>query len=549
MSRTLRRFAAAILIGILAPGRGHALDRSGSMRWRFDDITVRDPSGTRRRSAWFQGYNLDLAGRLFHPAVGNFRTGGAYAQGADLNQAVNIDSSDRRTIDYKASAELLSPFIRRYIRFDPNYSLSQLRIGPYGGRPDHTIITSGWGFSSGLSIPKLPAISVARQYNTVKDADGPNPTSQNLNLKREDLSYQLGRVRFEYSHERRRTEDRLNLASVPEEDTQRGSVEYNQYDFKKLGLQSVSVRTDYLRLAAGGTSSVKSISNTLSLRSQDLRAGAWTHTLSYWNNAQRDQLAKTSLVSHNAQLNSARPLTRGNLTNNLTGNATNGRGGGSRSVATSPGVTLSFRDGRVATTANASVGGTRGGDGAKFLNDALEGRLSLNPLPVLGFFAEGRTSGNTPFNRDGVGGTRTNRYGAGGNRRFGASELSLRYDRAAQRDLAQGTRTVNDQVNLLGSGNPLERLSATGGFSYNTTKTYPGARYDSRNYRLGLDYYFRWGLQLSADTSFAARDQYTANFNATYALGKTSLTFKFQQQELPSRSSYSYMSIGLTRLL
>lgn len=545
----IRPLVAALAFFSLLPCAAGALERSGSLRWRFDDITVRDPSGTRRRSAWFQGYNLDLNGRLFHPAVGNFRTGGAYAQGADINQAVNTASPDQRTLNYKASAELLSPFIRRYIRFDPNYSLSQLRIGPSGGQPDHTIVNSGWGFSSGLSIPKLPAISVARQYNTVKDADGPNPTNQNLNLEREDLSYQLGRLHFAYSHDKRRTEDRINRNPVPEDDTQRGSVEYNRSDIKKLALQSVSIRTDYMRLATGGTPTVKSINNMLSLRSRDLRAGTWTNTLSYWNDAQRDQLAKTTVISHNAQFNSARPLTRGTFTNNISGNATSGRGGATRSIATSPGASLSFREGRVATTANASVGGTRGTDGAQVLNDSLEGRLSLNPLPVLGFFAEGRTSGSTPFSRDGVGGIRINHYGAGGNRSFSANELSLRWDRTDQRDLAQGMRTVSDQVNLLGSANPLERLTATGGFSYNTTKTNPGARYDYRNYRAGLDYYFPWGLQLSADASFANREQYTANFNASYSLGKTSITFKFQQQEMSTRSSYSYMSVGLTRLL
>lgn len=545
----LRPLVAALAFFSLLPCAAGALERSGSLRWRFDDITVRDPSGARRRSAWFQGYNLDLSGRLLHPAIGNFRTGGAFTQGSDINQAVNTDSPEQRTLDYKASAELLSPFIRRYIRFDPNYSLSQLRIGSSGGQPDHTIVNSGWGFSSGLSVPKLPAISVARQHNTVKDGDGPTPTDQRLNLEREDLSYQLGRVRFEYSHEKRRTGDRINRNPVPEDDTQRGSIEYNRSDIKKLGLQSLSMRTDYLHLATGGVPSVKSINNMLSLRSRDLRTGTWTNTLSYWNDAQRDQLAKTTVVSHNAQINSARPVKRGTLTNNIAGNATSGRGGETRSIATSPGASLSFRDGRVATTVNTSVGGTRGADGAQFLNDSLEGRLSLNPLPIMGFFAEGRTSGNTPLSRDGVGGIRSNHYGAGGNRRFGANELSLRWDRADQRDLAQGMRTVSDQVNLLGSANPLERLTATGGFSYNTTKTNPGARYDYRNYRLGMDYYFPWGLQLTADASIASRDQYTTNFNASYVLGKTTLTFKFQQQEMSTRSSYSYMSVGLTRLL
>lgn len=545
----LRPLVAALAFFSLLPCSAAAWEKSGSLRWRFDDITVKDPLGTRRRSAWFQGYNLDLNGMLFHPAVGSFRTGGAYTQGSDINQAVNASAPDQRTLDYKASAELLSPFIRRYIRFDPNYSLSQLRVGPSESQPDHTIVNSGWGFSSGLSIPKLPAISVARQYNSVKDGDGPNPIDQRLNLEREDLSYQLGRARFAYSHDKRRTEDRLNRATVPEDDTQRGSFEYIDYNFKKLPLQSVSMRTDYLRLRTGGTPTAKSINNTLSLHSRDLRAGPWTHTLSYWNDAQRDQLAKTTVISHNAQLNSARPLTRGNLTNNIAGNATSGRNGTSRSAATSPGVTLNFREGRVTTTLNSSIGGIRNGDGSRFLNDSLEGRLGLNPLPVLGFFGEARTIGNTPFNRDGAGGSRSNHYGAGGNRSFNAGEFSLRWDRTDQRDLASGARTINDQVNMTGSANPLERLTATGGFSYNTTKTSPGTRYDDRNYRVGLDYYFPWGLQLSADSSFANRDQYTANFNASYSLGKTSITFKYQQQAMSTRSSFSYMSVGLTRLL
>lgn len=545
----LRPLVAALALFSLLPCSAGAWERSGSLRWRFDDITVKDPLGTRRRSSWFQGYILDLNGMLFHPAVGSFRTGGSYSQGADLNQAVNIDAPDQRVIDYKASAELLSPFIRRYIRFDPNYSIQTLRIGASGTQNEHTITNSGWGFSSGLSIPKAPAVSVARQYNTVKDADGPTPTDQRLNLAREDFSYQLGRVRTEYSHEKRRVEDRLNRTAVPEDDTQRGSVEYNNYDFKKLALQTVSLRADYLRLATGNTPTVKSLNNMLSLRSRDLRAGAYSHTLSYWNDAQRDLLARTTLVSHNAQLNSARPLVRGSLTNNITGNVTSGRGGTTRSAATSPGLTLNFRDGRVTTTFNGSIGGIRNGDGSRFLNDSLEGRLGLNPLPILGFFGEARTTGNTPFNRDGAGGTRINHYGTGGNRRFNAGELSLRFDRADQRDLAQGVRTINDQVNMVGSANPLERLTATGGFSYNTTKTNPGGRYDSRNYRMGLDYYFQSGLQLSADASFSNRDQYTTNFNATYVLGKTTLAFKFQQQALSSRSSYSYMSVSLTRLL
>lgn len=547
MHRLIR--ASLLLPAALAATSAHALEKSGSLRWRFDDISVRDPSGTRRRSSWFQGYNLDLGGALLHPAVGSFKTGGTYSQGADINQAVNINSPEQRVVDYRASAQMFSSFIRQYLRFDPNYSLQHMRLSGSPNISDHVITNRGWGFSSGLSLPKLPAVNVSRQYNTIKDPDGPNPTDQRLNLEREDLSYQLGRLRLTLGHEKRKTEDRVNQIAVPEEDTRRGSLEYNHYDIHRLGLQSFSMRSDYLRLASGGIPGQKSATGIISVRSQDARIGRWAHSLSYWNDSQRDLLTKSSLISHNAQFNSNRSLARGTFINALAGNMSVGRGGTSRSANLSPGLSLGFLDGRIATNANASAGWNRTGTGASYANDSLEARLSVTPRPSLNLFTEARTNGSQPLNEGGEGGRRSNRYGVGGSRNYAFGEASVRYDRTEQREFSQASRSVNDQVNLLGSASPLERLNATGGLTFSATKTDPGARYSSKNLRLGLDYDLRWGLQLFADASYADRDQYTANCGASYSLGKTQLRLKFQHQEMPSPSSFSYLSISLTRLL
>ncbi|HAZ09403.1 MAG TPA: hypothetical protein DCZ01_13015 [Elusimicrobia bacterium] len=543
------RAAALGLLLTLAAGPARALEHTGTLRWRFDDITVKDPSGSRRRSSWFQGYNLDLDGTLLHRAVGAFKTGGAYSQGADINQAVNVSAPEQRVIDYKASAQIFSPFVRRYVRFDPNYSVQHLRLAGSDYAATHTLTNTGWGFSSGLSLPKLPALNISRQYNMVQDPNGANPTDQRLNLQREDLAYGLGGLLLRLGHERRKTQDRNNPLPVPEDDTQSGSLEYNYYGLKRLGLRSVSMRADYLRQASGGTLGQKSLSSLFSLSSREFQTGAWTHSASYSNDTQRDLLAESSILSHNAQFNSNRPVERGSFTHGLAGNLTTGRGGTSRGVSSAPGLNLNFSNGRVTTNTNAVAGWSRSGAGASFFNDSLEGRLALNPHPSLNLFTEARTSGSEPLDIGGIGGQRTNRYGLGGTRRLVNGETSLRYDRTEQRDLSRGSSSVNDQVNILGSASLIERLNTTAGFNFSATRTDKGGRYDSKNFRLGADYSFLWGLQVSVDASFAERDQYTSNFNASYSLGKTQLALKFQRREMPTHSSFSYLSISLTRLL
>lgn len=74
-------------------------------------------------------------------------------------------------------------------------------------------------------------------------------------------------------------------------------------------------------------------------------------------------------------------------------------------------------------------------------------------------------------------------------------------------------------------------------------------RTESRNAKAGLDYSSRRGLRLYSDASFSAKDQYTANCGAAYALGKTALSLKYSHTEYTSSSSYSYLSVSLSRSL
>ncbi|MBI4061915.1 MAG: hypothetical protein HY403_10835 [Elusimicrobia bacterium] len=544
-----RRAAALGLLMTLTAAPARALSRSASLLWRYDDITARDPSGSRHRNSWYQGYSLDLGGVLLHPFVGTFQTGGSYTQGADINTSVNEDVSDMRVIAGRGALQPLPPAIRRFFTLDPNYSLQLTKYAATSAAPEHTYTNKTWGYSSSLNLPRLPSLNVSRQYNTLRDPDGLSMIDQRLNIMRESLYYRIKDVSLNFSQERTRTDDRGSPVLIPLETTQRGSLDYGRNEIKGLGLRSLTVRADYLRLARGEDDTLKTVNNLLSARSRDFRFGAWTNVLNYWNDAQRDMLQRTTQVSHNAQWTSNRPVRRGSLTNSLSANASTGRAGSSRGGSVAPGVNLGFYDGRLLTATNGQLGLSRSAAGDKTFSDALGARADLKPLRTLNLFIEARTSGVEPLDSGGTGGQRTNRYSLGGDRKFSLGETTLRYDRTDQRQFSSGGRSVSDQVNLNGSAIPLARLTATAGANYTTTKSDSGSRTESQNGRVGLDYSFRWGLKLFVNSSFSAEDQYSANCGAAYALGKTALSLRFTQTQYSSSSSYSYLSVSLSRAL
>lgn len=542
------RAAGLALLVALGTSPASALSRSINLLWRFDDITSRDPSGSSRRTSWYQGYNADFAGVLLHPLIGVFQTGGGYAQGADVNTAINEDVPELRTLSYRAAVQPFGPGLRRYFTFDPNYSLQRTRYAPASSSPGHTYTSKSWGLNSGLTLPRLPSLSVSRAYNSLRDPDGLVPNDQRVTLKRESLYYRLKSVGLNFSQERTQTEDLQAVRQAPQDRTQRASLDYGRNEVKRLGLRSLSVRSDYLRLTRGETDFVKTLTNLLSLRSRDFKGRAWTHNLNYWNDSQRDLLFSRTRMAHNGQWNGSRYVRRGTLTNTLSANLATGGGSTSRGLSLAPGANLAFREGRVLTNLTGQAGWSRNSSGGGALSDALGLRVDVRPRPASGVFAEARTSGIEALG-DAPGGQRTNRYGLGGDRRLTRGQTEIRFDRVDQRDFANDGRSVSDQVNLNANLNIVERLNGTAGFNFITTKSDGGSRLTSRNARAGLDYAFRWGLRLAADSTFASMEQYASNASASYALGKTALSLRYTRTQRAADSSYSYLSLSLSRSL
>ena len=207
------------------------------------------------------------------------------------------------------------------------------------------------------------------------------------------------------------------------------------------------------------------------------------------------------------------------------------------------------RDWRVLTAFNGNLGWSRSSSGSSSLSDSLGTRLDLKPRRSLDFFADLQTSESLPLTADAPGGRRNSRIGLGSTRRYGGGDSSVRYDRTRERSYSTASVSDSDRVNLSASAAPAQRLRATAGGSFSETRTTEGGSYSSQNLTGSLTYSTLWGLNLSADASFADVQQYTANAGATYAMGKTSLSLKYAYSATPLPSSFSHISLTLSRAL
>ncbi|MEK7389416.1 MAG: hypothetical protein AAB036_06940 [Elusimicrobiota bacterium] len=545
MGRASRGRAAALILLLNAAAEpARALTRSASLNWNFSDITTKDPSGRARYSSWGQSYGLNLGGALLHRAVGLFNAGGSYSEGANINSTVNTGVTGQRSLGANVALDFFHPDVQRYIRFAPNYSVQSLKTK---GGQERAVTNDHWGYSTGLSLPYLPAFSASRQYNRVRDSYGPVPTDQRQTLMNENLSYHLGRLRLNASQERHRTENnRLDMAS-PLATTQRGSLDYGHGNIKPLKLQYLSLHSEYLRFANAGQTTGKSLSTLVNLRTFDLGWGLWKHSLNYTNDSRRDLLRKTQEMSQTMLLSSNRPVPRGRFVNSMSGNVS-GRGTANRSASIAPYLSLIFQDGRVLTAFSGNVGWTRT-PGSTFLTDSAGTRLDLKPRRTLEFFADLQTSESLPLTEDIAGGRRNSRIGLGSSRRYGGGETSLRYDHTRERLYSTGLGSNSDQVNLSASATPAQRFNLSAGGSFSRTRTTEGGGYSSKNVTGSMNYSTLWGLTVSSDISFTDSRQYTTNSAIGYSLGKTSLNVTHTYTATPLPSSYSYLSLSLSRAL
>lgn len=546
MSRAHRsRAAALVLLLNLAGVPARALSRSATLSWNFNDVTTRNPSGKARYSSWGQNYGLSLAGDLVRPEAGTFKTGGSYSEGTNINSAVNNGSTGQRVVHFNGGLDLFHREVQRYLRFAPNYSIQSTK---YLGSAETKVTNRFWGYSTGLSLPHMPVFSASRQYNRIKNAYGDVSLEQNQTLMSESLAYQLAGARLFLDQERQRTQDTSGAMPSALATTQRGTLDYGLSGLKSLPLQYLTLHSEYLRFASDDRTTGRSLSNFLSLRTNELKLGDWRHALNYTNDSRRDLLRKTHAMTHSMLISSKRPVPQGSFTNSTNANAS-GLGLLTRSASMAPYLSLAFKDGKLLTAFNGNLGWTRSASGAASLTDGLGTRLNLRPRRTLSLFVDVNTSETIPLTGDAPAGHRSSRLGVGRTRIYGGGETTLRYDHTRERSYAAGGGSDSDQVNLNASATPLQRLRLSSGGSFSQTRTTDGAVYDSKNFTGSLTWSTLRGLSLFADASFAELEQYTTNAGVTYAIGKTSLAVKYTYTATPLPSSFSHISVTLTRAL
>lgn len=537
---------SAVLAALAAPAAAQ-YSRSGSLNWRFDDLSVDSGAGRFRRSGWYQGYDLGLAGPLVRPAFGDLQTGAAFSDGTDINQAVNLYAPHQQRVNVNVRADLFSPRVRQYLRLSPNFSRSLLQqSGEVGGRRfSRDLTNTSWGAASGLSLPRLPALSYSRQVNTLRDPSEFSPARQAALIETKNATYTTGPARLYWDDQTSVLEDRLGQAPRQRDGQRRLGLETTMNELKKLPLQSFYFRGEQTRNTANGTPVQKQFTSNLNLFTNKARLGGWEHYAGYWGDLQRDDLARSRAVSHSGALYSNRELRSGSLTNTVNISRATGRTA-SENASEALNASQAFFAGRFTTNAGGSLGWSRSGAN-RFLTDGLDALATLSPRRRYSLFVSAQTSGSEPLAGDGGG--RTNRYGTGANAPLGPNaDLGLRGYRTLTRDYGAHSGSVNDQATLQVTASPMEQVYARAAYNVGVLRSSRGGRSRTQDVQAGADYNPRNNVSFSAAATWAA-SAYTASVSARYRVGKTQFGISYEHRELSTPATFSHLSVSVSRAL
>lgn len=520
--------------------------RTGLLSWSFDDMTVNSGAGRVHASQWAQSYKLDLDGPLLNPVLGNMHDAFSYGEGASISQAANTGIPHQQLTSLTANADFFNLRTRRYVRLSPNFSRNYIRQtgDANGGAYANKVANTSWGLSSGLSLPRLPALGYSRQINAMSNPSELSPVNQRSTTENRSVSYALGHIVMNASQQTDRIEDRLGLVARQDNDFRQASLEANYYEPKWIKLESFFFRTDVTQNANDGNLTQKQGTSNLGLFTRKFQWGRWESALNYGTAASRDFIHEVNNFSQNAGLSSTRAIRRGTLGNSAS--FSHSPSDPSESISDGLSVNQLFWNGLLGTNLGAS-GGWNHGAVSTTLSDGLNGRLDLRAArrPLI-FFAEARTSGSEALR--GSGGGRTSRYGLGADSRNDGATLTARLDRTHLRNYAAGSMSVSDQLVLEISARPTPKLYSSAGYNLGVLRRpgAPGAV--SHNLHGSLDYNPWRAVTLSASATYAAAG-YTAAASAGYHLGKTALKISYDYRESKTPAGFSHLSISLSRML
>ncbi|TPW20608.1 MAG: hypothetical protein FD126_1514, partial [Elusimicrobia bacterium] len=342
--------------------------RRGSLGWSFDEIGLETPQGKRSRSQWSQAYELSVEGPLVHRLAGDLTTNALFKDGFNVNQAVNTESPAQKAASWSAHGDLFPFGLRRWARFAPNYSWNETRQAAASDAPTRVIRQDSWGFSGGLSLPRLPALNVARHRSLRNDPLAGGAVRELAENSRESVSWAGGPLRLSADRDLNSVTDLAAGRPALETETRRADLDLRTGRSKALGLQFFALRSSLFAQKVQGLAVQEDLTANLALRSLPLKGAGWAHELTYGNDFARANLTGAHADSSSAGVLSNREAGWGWLTSALTG-AHSHAGGRARSLGESLSVGERLWRRRLTLQQSLSGGWSEGGAGTTSRSD------------------------------------------------------------------------------------------------------------------------------------------------------------------------------------
>lgn len=518
--------------------------RRGSLGWSFDEIALETPQGGRRRSQWSQAYELSVEGPLGHRLAGDLATTAAFKDGFNVSQAVNTESPAQKASAWSARGDLFPFRLRRWARFAPNYAWSQNEQAAVGSAPGRVIRQDSYGFAGGLSLPRLPALSVARQRSLRNDPVSGGAVRELAENSRESASWAAGPLRLSADRDLNSVTDLAAGRPALETETRRADLDLRTGRSKPLGLQFFALRSSLFAQRAQGLAVQEDLTANLALRSLPLKAAGWAHELTYGNDFARANLTGALADASSAGVLSNREARWGWLTSALTAGHSHA-GGRTRSVGESLSVGERLWRKRLTLQQSVSGGWSDGASGAATRSDGAALRAALSLDGGRNFAAEYDTAGTEVLG--GGGATRTHRGALSGTARLRRNlSANARAERSRASVLGEGLVTLADSVSGSLEGDLRRGLSASALVLYSRSRSNRGAAADSRSGSLGLAWVPFPALSLSARAS-SAGGAANVYLGVAWTAGRTSLRAYLERREISTPRGFSHLSVGLTR--
>jgi hypothetical protein len=524
--------------------------RGGEIFWSYAELSARSPVGQKSESGFSQNYRLWGKGPLFNPALGRLNTELNFTEGFAANQAVNATSNKVKEIGYSVRTNWLRPGIRKYVRLDAHMSKEKRDMAQateMGFGPMRTVVSDNYGFSSGLSIPKLPVLTINRHFNTMTDKSSISPLRIRSTNNSERLDYTFKDVRFDFTHQASETKDFNSRRAPSTGESFKSGLSLNLNDIKMTGPGQFYVKNDYYKSIANDRVTSENLNVITRFKTDRIRIGTWKSHVSHDLRYQRNQLTGMANADNQVAIASNRRSFNTQMRQEPRVGRTNSVNPGRSATQTFGSVSNLFSN-RVNATTNLTGSYFDTKKGGARLSDSARSKLDWSPRSNWGIGGELMTSGSKV-----QGGREGNRsHGLDINLRFpvdGISVATMVLGRSRGRDFASGIVNTRDRLTFSNQLNPMTGMRLV--LSYNVASSRNSAtpgRVITQNSSLQASYRSPWGMVLNAEI-YKNQQSFSTRVTANYNIGKASLGLTLEKRTSDARTGYNSMTFFLRRRL